>query len=379
VYHRLDKLTQEGGMVRESGSRLKIFFSKDHQYHNPPYEVFDGGERVPYLEDPGRMEKILRSLKETEWAEITESLDFGLNPILAVHEPDYLNFLADAWVEWLAQRNVRDTNSEQLVMLPSTFAIRRFPHKPNALLGKAGYYMMDLSACIVSGTFKAALSSAHSALSGAKWIADASRNSSISTNIPIAAFALCRPPGHHAGKDYAAGYCFINNAAVAANSLSTEGKVALLDIDYHAGNGTQDIFYERSDVLTISLHADPLYEYPYFAGYKDEIGEGEGLNFHRNFPLPFGTGDSTYLATLDQALEIIHDYSPKYLVVSVGTDIYIDDLLGKFKITRNGFQKIGKQIAALRLPTLLILEGGYNNQAIGENIVSLITGILNNK
>lgn len=273
-------------MMLKPLSWLKVFYSDDHQYHNPPFELFDGGERVPYLENPERMDKILHALNTTTWAEITGPTNFGIEPILAVHKADYISFLANAWDAWLATG--KDDNSQSLVMLPATFALRRFPHRPGSLLGQAGYYMMDLSAGIVSGTYKAALASANCALSGAKWIADVSNNLIPFSSVLPVAFALCRPPGHHAGKDYAAGYCFINNAAVAANLLSLEGKVALLDIDYHAGNGTQDIFYDRSDVLTLSLHADPSLEYPYFAGYRDEVGEGEGINFHHNFPLPFG-------------------------------------------------------------------------------------------
>ena len=158
-------------------------------------------------------------------------------------------------------------------LLPATFALRRHPQKPTGLLGRAGYYIMDLSACIVEGTYRAARAAANCALSAAEAVANGEHS----------AFALCRPPGHHAGKDYAGGYCFINNAAVAANWLSSKGKVALLDIDYHCGNGTQDIFYERHDVLTISIHADPNFEYPYYAGYVNETGAGTGLGFHRNF------------------------------------------------------------------------------------------------
>ncbi len=151
--------------------------------------------------------------------------------------------------------------------------------------------------------------------------------------------------------------------------------MAVLDIDYHAGNGTQDIFYERSDVLTISLHADPSSEYPYYAGYPDEIGRGEGLTFHRNFPLPSGTTDSIYLSTLDQAINIIRGFAPRYLVVSAGADIFEGDPLGKFKVTRRGFQEIGARIARLRLPTLVVMEGGYNNQQLGENVVNILSSL----
>ena len=324
---------------------MKIYYSDKHRRHNPSFEVFDGGQRVPYLETPDRMDKILAALGKTDWAEITEPENFGLDPILAVHDPGYINFLSTAWDEWTAGQPISDPISNNPILLPATFALRRRPHIPVSVLGRAGYYMMDLSACLVENTYEAALVSAYCALSGAKFIADNWLNTPV--NRSSTAFALCRPPGHHAGKDYAAGYCFINNAAVAANCLSTKGRVALLDIDYHACNGTQDIFYDRSDVLTISIHGDPDYEYPYFVGYLDETGVGDGINFHHNFPLQPGTTDPMYLATMDKAINLIRDFAPKYLVVSVGADIYAGDPLGKFKITRDGFHEIGKKIANL--------------------------------
>jgi acetoin utilization deacetylase AcuC-like enzyme len=354
---------------------MKIFYSEMHRQHNPPFEVVDGGKRVAYLENPERMDRVLSALRKTGWAEITEPSDSGLGPILAVHDADYVSFLATAWDEWHGAATEEEPESAKLALLPATFALRRNPHRPSSLLGRAGYYLMDLSAAIVEGTYKAALASANCAVSGAEWIADVSTNKSPSWSPTQAAFALCRPPGHHAGRDYAAGYCYINNAAVAANLLASKGKVALLDIDYHAGNGTQDIFYERPDVLTISLHGDPSSEYPYYAGYRDETGKGEGTGFHHNFPLPSGTTESIYLATLDKAVEIIQGFAPKYLVVSAGMDIFEGDPLGKFKVTQKGFQEIGNRIANLRTPTLLVMEGGYNSQALGENVVSFISSL----
>ncbi|MBI1795067.1 MAG: histone deacetylase family protein [Chloroflexi bacterium] len=344
---------------------MKIFYSEGHRQHNPPFEVFDGGERVPYLENPDRMDKVLAALRKTDWAEFAEPSDFGLDPILAVHDADYINFLDSAWTEWLAAAPEAESASDKSAILPATFALRRKPRVPKSFLGRAGYYMMDLSAVIVEGTYKAALASANCALSAAQFIATQVPSTA---NRPQSAFALCRPPGHHAGKDYCAGYCFINNAAVAANWLSSKGKVALLDIDYHAGNGTQDIFYDRADVLTISIHADPDFEYPHFIGFADETGAGAGLGFHHNFPLPAGTDDAAYLAALDKALELIMVYGPWSIVVSAGMDIYDGDPLGKFKVTRDGIREIGERIANLRLPTAVIMEGGYANNALGKNI-----------
>ncbi len=340
---------------------MKVYYSEAHRKHEPPFEIFDGGLRVPYLESPERMDRILHALQQTDWTEIVEPKDFGLDPIYAVHDKDYIDFLASAWTEWLASE-ARDKST----LLPATFALRRHPQKPTSLLGRAGYYMMDLSACIVAGTYPAALASANCALSAAEAV----------VNGESAAFALCRPPGHHAGKDYAGGYCFINNASVAAHWLSAQGNVALLDIDYHCGNGTQDIFYDRADVLTISVHADPHVEYPYYAGYANETGTGAGVGFHKNFPLEKGADDARYLSALEEALNLIRKFAPQVLVLSAGMDIYADDPLGTIKITTAGIGEIGKRISALALPTVIIMEGGYNNDALGRNIVVFLSAFM---
>ena len=337
---------------------MKVYYSEAHRQHEPPFEVFDGGLRVPYLENPDRMDRILKALRQTAWAELTEPQNFGLEPIYAVHDRDYIEFLASAWNEWLAS-DARDKST----LLPATFALRRHSQKPTGLLGRAGYYIMDLSASMVEGTYAAALASAYCALSAADCVSTGDRIS----------FALCRPPGHHAGKDYAGGYCFINNAAVTASWLSAKEKVALLDIDYHCGNGTQDIFYDRADVLTISIHADPNFEYPHFAGYAHETGAGAGLGFHRNFPLEKGTDDTRYFSALDEALDLIRSFSPAYLVISAGMDIYADDPLGTIKVTTEGIGEIGKRISVLDLPTVAVMEGGYNNEMLGRNIVEFLT------
>ena len=341
---------------------MKIFYSEEHRRHYPPFEVFDGGMRVPYYENPDRMDRILSALKKTDWAEFEKPQEFGLDPILAIHDRGYIDFLASCWDEWLASDPRVSASPETEAFLPATFALRRRTRPTSSLHGRGGYYMMDLSACIVAGTFKAALASANCALSAAS-------SSFLDHN---SSFALCRPPGHHAGKDYAGGYCFINNASVTANWLSQKSKTALLDIDYHAGNGTQDIFYERNDVLTISIHGDPDYEYPHYVGFADETGKGLGEGLHKNFPLPKDTGNEGYLAALDEALELIRGFAPEHLVLSFGADTYDGDPLGKFHVTREGFGRIGKHIAGLNLPTAIIMEGGYANEALGVNTQTLL-------
>ncbi len=337
---------------------MQVFYSKTHILHNPPFELFDGGQHMPYLESPERMGRILSVLQKRDWAEILEPEDFGLDPILAVHDADYVDFLRSAYEEWTRVK----TDYEKKALLPATFPPRGWSRRPKSLLGQAGYHMFDLSAPIMEGTYRAALGSADCALSGARAIASGKSY----------AFALCRPPGHHAGKSFCGGYCYLNNAAIAAHWLSSAGKVAILDIDYHAGNGTQDTFYERGDVLTISIHADPDEEYPAFCGYADETGAGQGSGLHRNFPLPSGTDDLRYLSALDEALALVKSFGPAFLVLSAGMDLYASDPLGQFGITRSGIAQIGKHIADLKLPTLMVMEGGYNNEALGTNMATLL-------
>lgn len=342
---------------------MKVFYSDTHQRHSPPFEVFDGGVRTPYLETPERAFRVLDALQQP-WAQIHAPSDFGLEPVLAVHDKDYVQFLATAWAEWLEIAPGLDPASDRLALLPATFALRGQQHPAASLLGRAGYYMMDLSAPIVEGTYPAALASVNCALAAASAIYNGER----------AAFALCRPPGHHAGRSHCCGYCYLNNASIAANWLSSRGKVALLDIDYHAGNGTQEIFYERGDVLTISIHADPDVEYPYFAGYAEERGAGAGQGFHHNFPLASGTGDADYLAVLDEALALISEFSPFHLVISAGMDIYAADPLGRIKVSSEGIAGIGRRIAALDIPAAIVMEGGYNNAALGQNMRGFLEG-----
>ncbi len=345
---------------------MKVYYSETHRQHDAPFEVLEGGVSVPVFECPERMDRILAALATTGWAEVTPPRDFGLGPIRAVHAADYLDYLQTAYDDWQAESGQLGIETLNPVLYPATFPPRRGRGKPSSVVGRAGYYTMDLSAPIVAGTYPAAAASAQCALSAAEEVARGDR----------VAFALCRPPGHHAGRDYAGGYCYLNNAAIAARYLTRRGKVAVVDVDYHAGNGTQDIFYEAGDVLTISIHADPARQYPYFMGYADETGEGPGAGLHRNFPLPPGTGDAAYLRALDEALALVRAFGPESLVVSAGMDIYAGDPLGDFAVTTEGVRAIGRGLAALRLPTVVVMEGGYNNEALGENVVGLLSAFL---
>ena len=270
-------------------------------------------------------------------------------------------------------------------MLPSTLAVRWMSRRCESPLVAPGYYSFDMCAPIVAGTYQAARAAADVALTAADLLLGGER----------VVYALCRPPGHHAGSDLYGGYCYLNNAAIAAEYLlsttdhrppttdpvssSVVGRrssVAILDIDYHHGNGTQQIFYARSDVLFVSIHADPAREYPFFAGYADERGGGEGAGLNLNIPLEPGVADARYLGALEQALAAIDAFGPRHLVLSAGFDTFGGDPLGDFALTAAAYPAIGRRIAALGLPTLVVQEGGYAVAALGENVVGLLRGLL---
>lgn len=342
---------------------MKIIYSDTHEHHHPPFEIFEGGQVLPVFENPDRMTRILAALRSTDWAEFMPPHEFGLEPILAVHSADYVDYLRTGLAEWQRDGGQVAFSQTVPVLLAATFPPRRSRHVPKHIAAKAGYYAFDLSCPIVAGTYPAAIAAAQCALTGAQLLQEG----------PVrTAFALCRPPGHHAGRDFAGGYCYLNNAAIAAQSLTAMGRVAILDVDYHVGNGTQDIFYESGEVLTISLHADPERQYPYFVGYADEIGAGAGLNHHRNFPLPRGMDDDAYGQTLWEALSLIQEFEPRHLVVSFGADTFAGDPLGDLAVTTDGFRRMGRMIEALQIPTLVVMEGGYANEALGYNTVAFL-------
>jgi len=333
-----------------------VFYSDTHKQHNPPFEGYTDKGNILALEIPERAEIVLKELRETEWAEILPPIDFGLEPILEVHCSHYLNYLRSAFESWSQYSQVPD-----MAFFPATFGIDYEKVQSGDVSEEAGFFLLDTTVAITQKTFPAALESVNCALSGAK---------AMKPGHPV--FALCRPPGHHAGREICGGYCYLNNAAIAAQWLSKSGKVVILDVDYHAGNGTQAIFYNRADVFMVSLHANPAREYPRYAGYAHEIGVSSGEGFHRNFPLPAGITDAEYLLVLDEALTLIDDFSPDNLVISVGMDIYKEDPLGDFKITRQGIYEIGQRIAGLNLPSLIVMEGGYHIPSIGVNMVSFL-------
>jgi acetoin utilization deacetylase AcuC-like enzyme len=238
--------------------------------------------------------------------------------------------------------------------------------RPNSIVGKLGYYAMAAETSISAGTWEAARAAADVAMTGAALLKDGAR----------AAFALCRPPGHHAARDLFGGYCFINNAAVAAQYLRDAGlpRVAILDVDFHHGNGTQDIFYDRADVLFVSLHADPQDDFPYFSGYAGETGSNAGSGFNLNLPLPTGTSFAVWQDALRVALARLGEFKPDALVVSLGVDTFVNDPISSFTLSSQDFATYGKMLGAPAVPTLFVLEGGYAVEEIGINVVNVLTG-----
>jgi acetoin utilization deacetylase AcuC-like enzyme len=347
---------------------MHIVYSASHEKHHPILEFYEG-ELKHYHDAPERAQMILDAVHAARIGPVVGPSDFGLGPILAVHTVDYVAYLQDAYRNWIA------TGGIPAGVYPDSFPARRMSRRPTRPSALAGYYSFDITAVIVEGTWEAAYQSAQCALTAASQVASGDR----------AAFALCRPPGHHAHADLSGGYCFLNNAAIAADWLarspdacaasdSSARRVALLDIDFHHGNGTQDIFYDRADVLYLSIHGDPDRQYPYYLGGADENGTGAGAGYTLNFPLEAGVGDLRYMAVLEKARGRVREYMPVYLVVSLGVDTFAGDPLGDFELTEDVYARIGSSIAQLNLPTVFIMEGGYAISQLGKNVAAVLTG-----
>jgi acetoin utilization deacetylase AcuC-like enzyme len=337
-------------------------FSEDHHLHFGKYELIDGQFVTPF-ECPRRMDLVMARLEEAKLGEVIPPKDFGLDPIRRVHSQDFIDFMQTAHDQWVKAHG--DTDA-----LPNCWPSRTMRQVvPEGIHGKLCYYSFDAGTPITSGTWKAAASAADVALTGAELINEGQK----------AVFSVCRPPGHHASTDLYGGYCFFNNAAIAAQFILDAGarRVTILDVDYHHGNGTQAIFYDRSDVMYVSLHADPDQEYPYFLGYADETGEKEGEGCNRNFPMPWGTQWPVYRESLGKAIDFIRNYSADVLVISLGVDTFEKDPISKFLLKSDHFSEIGSTIARLNRPTLFIMEGGYAVDDIGVNVINVLSGFEN--
>lgn len=338
---------------------MLTIYSEKHILRDAKTELY-GGELVPPFECPDRVEHVLKRLKQVSLGDIIEPKEFSIEPIMRIHDPGYIQFLENCWNEWNAQ-------GYQGEAIPSIWPARgMLQREPDHIDGKVGYYALSSETSITETTWQAARLSANVALTAQEAISDGASS----------AFALCRPPGHHAARDLFGGYCFINNAAVTAQAFIDQGasRVAILDVDFHHGNGTQAIFYDRPEVMFVSLHGDPKAAFPHFLGYADEIGTGKGEGFNHNYPMDPGTRFETWELALNNASQKITRYGPDALVVSLGVDTFEHDPISFFKLKSDDFKRYGATIGKMKLPTLFIMEGGYAVEEIGLNTVNVLQG-----
>ena len=333
---------------------MKLFYD-DRQAGHAPAKELHNGEWAAYAETPARVRSILERCGGAQPVR-----DFGLAPIHAVHDADYVAFLREAHANWRAAGRAGDA-------VGYTFPVRgRRKLSLERIDAKLGAFAFDAATPIAEGTWDSAYWSAQCALSALDDIAGGARN----------AFALCRPPGHHAGRDYLGGYCYLNNAAIAARRADTLGlgPVAVLDVDYHHGNGTQDIFLRDPAVFYASIHADPATDYPFYWGHADERGEGPGTGSTLNWPLPRGTGWTDYAPALEAALDAVVGWGAAMLVVSFGADTFARDPISHLCFEQADFARLAEAIAGRDLPTLVVMEGGYAIAELGSNVEAFLRG-----
>ena len=346
--------------------------------HNPLHHLHQGrqemfrGRLVPCHETPARLDHVIAELQRRAFGtlQLPAVDDPTLDAALArTHTPRYLHFLANAWADWVAL----DPANAERDALPSVWPApgMRFDVLPENVAARLGLFAFDAGTPLTAGSWLAARAGAACAIAAARAVAAGAGSERVRS-----AFALSRPPGHHAGADFFGGYCFLNNAALAAQALRDGGaaRVAVLDIDYHHGNGTQAIFFDRADVLTVSIHGDPRTEYPFFLGHADERGTGAGSGFNLNLPLPRGTDFTRWRAALQHGLDAIRAFGADALVVALGVDTFEGDPISGFRLRSNDYLTVGEEIAGAALPTVLTFEGGYAVAEVGINTVNVLEG-----
>jgi acetoin utilization deacetylase AcuC-like enzyme len=350
---------------------MKVVYTPHHLAHDVTHETYLG-EPVPACEVPERVENIRAALVADGGFELVEPTEHGLEPIRAVHDPGLVRFIEEAWAQ--GQREaigrtflVADTYPVRAMFEGLGDAALARLREPRAIGGRTGWWGLDTSNPLVAGTSVAARWAVDVALTAADLVVDGGE---------VAAYGLCRPPGHHAGRAMAGGYCFFNNAAIAAEAITRRigEPVAILDVDIHHGNGSQQIFWRRGDVFYASIHADPADLYPFFLGYADETGEGPGEGANFNQPLPAGTADDAYLEALDRALDAIARTQGSVVVVSLGFDTFGQDPIGTFALTTPVYHEVGRRVAALRRRLVILQEGGYHRPTLGENARAWLRG-----
>lgn len=339
---------------------MLVIHHPDQALHDPE-TVFRTGR---FIDQPDRAERYRVFLDVVSRAgyEIVQAPFDQADAITAVHDADYVSFLKSAFKRW------SEHSGYGPVAIPNVHPTHRMHRKPTEFLGEFGWYSNSTSCPITAGTWPAVFASAQVAAHGAARLQDAKS--------PI--YAMCRPPGHHAYPDLMTGVCYLNNAAIAAEQLVRRfGRVAIIDIDVHHCNGTQFIFWNRPDVFVASIHCDPRLTAPFYAGYADEVGEGDAVGCNLNMPLPWGTNDGPWIEAIETAIQRILAFQPRALIVSLGFDASETDPTQTFKITHTGFVEAGRRLGALGYPTLLVQEGGYLNAALGENLQGFLKAFEN--
>jgi len=343
---------------------MQFVHHPDAALHNP-VTYFNKGQLRALPEKPERVEA-LASLIAARGETLILPNDYGPGPRAAVHTPAYLAFLETAHSRWVAVPGMGD------IVIPNVHRMQRVPSYPTGIVGMAGWHTFDTACPIDANTWTATCAAANAAIHAARLVAEGADR---------AAYALCRPPGHHATRDMAGGFCYLNHVAIAAESvlpiLRAQGRaarVAILDVDVHHGNGTQDIFYERDDVFFVSVHADPSDFYPHMAGYAQERGAGRGEGYTLNLPLPIGSDEPTVLSAIGDGLDAVARFAPDLLFISLGFDTFVGDPLAAFGVTTPGFARMAAMIAAAGLPTVLVQEGGYAIDDLSANLASFLDG-----
>ncbi len=337
---------------------MRAFFD-DRQWAHDPKHFVSSGQLTANPEQPKRIEILSQGAKEAN-CKFETPKDFGMGPISDIHSPRYLTFLQTVHTRW--QRSVHSKSE----VVPSIHPLSRGDSYPASAIGQAGFHQADTSCPIGADTWKSAYWSAQSAINLGAHMLDGAQSG----------YALCRPPGHHAFAEVAGGFCFLNNSAILARYLTKRGaRIAILDVDVHHGNGTQGIFYDRDDVFTVSLHADPSRFYPFYWGQANETGKGRGSGFNLNLALPRKTGDDDYLVYLKTALSQIETFCPDILVVALGLDAAESDPFEGLSITTEGFSRIATSIAKLRKPLAVVQEGGYLGPDLGMNLRSFLQAL----
>jgi acetoin utilization deacetylase AcuC-like enzyme len=346
-----------------------VVSSPDGQRQHSPQTEFESSRLQVPFEHPGRADAIHAVLSTDDRFEVREPHEWGTAPIEAVHDPGLVQFLRRAWTEYQLEHPDTHDVIPDVFQLPGLMAGMGGFNEPTTIDLELGRWCFETTTPITQGTFRAATSAVDVALSATEEVLAGALN----------AYGLCRPPGHHAPTGLYGGYCFFNNAAVAANHIAstTGSKVTILDVDYHHGNGTQQICYARGDIQYVSLHGDPARAYPYITGFADERGTGKGLGSNLNLPMPRLADDELYLSGLATACAAIDAFAPAVVVVSLGLDAYFNDPISDLAITSDGFERQGAIVAELQRPTVVLQEGGYDVAALGTNVQRWLLGLEN--